>query len=270
MTGTRIIVYNWPASYCCQKVRMALMEKGLPFEVQHIDMVTGEEFEPWYLKLNPKAEVPTIKDGDYVLPDSQQILDYLERKYPTPPLQPRDPGELEKMKKLRARILTVDIRLLTFGTIQYPELSSNRKITSKDLREFTGMQELLFRKAQESLHRNPELAKLLEAKKHKFASMMDILKDVKNVAHYLDSLEPIFDDCENALAAQANRDHFLCSKEFTLADISLCCLLNRIDMVGLKDRYLDKRPKLQQYFKKIQQRKSYKETFAFQNVTEPK
>lgn len=264
MAQERIILYNWPASYCCQKVRIALIEKGLPFEVRQIDMTTGEEFEPWYMKLNPKAEVPTIKDGTYVLPDSQHILDYLERKYPTPSLHPRDPMELQMMKKLRERLLTVDIRLLTFGTIQYPTLTSNRKITSKDLREFTGMQELLFRKAQESLDRNPELSTLLEAKKHKFAALMELLKDVKNVADYLDSLEPIFDDCEKALAAR--RDGFLCSKEFTLADITLCCLLNRIDMVGVKDRYLKKRPRLQQYFDEIQQRKSYKETFAFQNI----
>lgn len=250
---------------------MALIEKGLPFETQHIDMVTGEEFEPWYLKLNPKAEVPTIKDGDYVLPDSYEILNYLEKKYASgfPLLVPSRPDEFEKMKKLREHLLTVDIRLLTFGTIQYPELTRNRKITSKDLREFTGMQELLYRKAEESRQRNPHLSDLLEAKKRKFALLMEKLKDVKNVINYLDSIEPIFDACQQALTSHANDgDHYLCSKEFTLADISLCCLLNRIDMVGLKDRYLEKRPYLQQYFDKIQQRKSYKETFAFQNVTE--
>ena len=51
--------------------RLALLEKGVPFERRNIDiMKKAEQFEPWYTALNPKAVVPTLAIGDEIVTDT--------------------------------------------------------------------------------------------------------------------------------------------------------------------------------------------------------
>ncbi|KAL6826175.1 glutathione S-transferase GstA [Trichoderma camerunense] len=51
------------------KISMALEELGLPYEVEHIDITTNRQKEPWFLEINPNGRIPAITD---TLPDGQQ------------------------------------------------------------------------------------------------------------------------------------------------------------------------------------------------------
>ena len=54
MTGLNVVLYDYPTSICSQMARLALLEKGVPFERRNIDiMKKAEQFEPWYTALNP-------------------------------------------------------------------------------------------------------------------------------------------------------------------------------------------------------------------------
>ena len=65
MSNPKVVLYDYPASICSQMARLALLEKGVPFERRNIDiMKKAEQFEPWYTALNPKAVVPTLAIGD--------------------------------------------------------------------------------------------------------------------------------------------------------------------------------------------------------------
>jgi glutathione S-transferase len=65
-----------------------------------IDLRAKEQKTPDFLKLNPNGKVPVLTDDDLVLYESCIINEYLEEKYPNPPLMPKDPA-----KKAKARIL---------------------------------------------------------------------------------------------------------------------------------------------------------------------
>jgi glutathione S-transferase len=65
-----------------------------------VDLRAQEQKTPDYLKLNPYGKVPVLTDDDTVLYESCIINEYLEEKYPNPPLLPKEPG-----KKAKARIL---------------------------------------------------------------------------------------------------------------------------------------------------------------------
>ena len=96
-----IKLYDFKSSPNCQRVRVVLAEKNLPYETVPVDLRAHAQKTPEFIKLNPNGKVPVVTDGDTVLYESCIINEYLEEKYPTPPLMPQDPE-----KKARVRILT--------------------------------------------------------------------------------------------------------------------------------------------------------------------
>jgi glutathione S-transferase len=95
-----IKLYDFPTSPNCQRVKVVLGEKKLPYEVVPVDLKKGEQKKPDYLKLNPYGKVPVIIDGATVLYESCVINEYLEEKYPEPPLLPKDPAKRAKIRIL--------------------------------------------------------------------------------------------------------------------------------------------------------------------------
>lgn len=70
-----------------RKVRVALAEKGLDYE---LDPVVPFSPTPEFKKISPLGKIPVYQEDDYYLPDSSAILDYLDAKYPSPSLFPKD------------------------------------------------------------------------------------------------------------------------------------------------------------------------------------
>jgi glutathione S-transferase len=79
-------------------VKIALAEKGLPFESRLPDLLGGNLGE--FLPVNPRLEVPALVDGDVAVFDSTIILEYLEDRWPTPPLLPVGAGERARVRML--------------------------------------------------------------------------------------------------------------------------------------------------------------------------
>ncbi len=72
----------------CARVRIVLAEKGLEHDVVVIDLA---DRPAWVYALNASGKVPVIREGDWVLPESAVINEYLEERHPEPPLLPDDP-----------------------------------------------------------------------------------------------------------------------------------------------------------------------------------
>lgn len=85
-----IIIHGVNASPFVRKVRVALSEKNIPYDLKP-QMPFGPP--PEYLKISPLGKIPCLQDGDYTLPDSSCIIAYLERTHPKPALYPEDPKE---------------------------------------------------------------------------------------------------------------------------------------------------------------------------------
>jgi len=95
-----IKLYDFQASPNCQRVKVVLEEKKLPYEKVPVDLRKGEQKKPDFLKLNPYGKVPVIIDGDTVLYESCIINEYLEERYPEPSLMPKDAGRKAKIRIL--------------------------------------------------------------------------------------------------------------------------------------------------------------------------
>lgn len=96
-----IKLYDFKSSPNCQRVKVVLAEKNLPYEIVPVDLTKKEQKNPEYLTMNPYGKVPVLTDDSTVLYESLIINEYLEEKYPAQSLLPKDPA-----KKAKARILT--------------------------------------------------------------------------------------------------------------------------------------------------------------------
>jgi glutathione S-transferase len=73
------------------RARIVLAEKGLDYEAVEIDL---DDRPAWLYEKNPLGRVPVYEEeGGLVLPESRVIMEYLEERYPEPPLWPADPAE---------------------------------------------------------------------------------------------------------------------------------------------------------------------------------
>src|SRR5690348_10299832 len=114
-----LTLYHNDMSLCAQKVRICLAEKGLPWEDKHLVLRAAEHQQPWYLKLNRRAVVPTLLHDGHVVTESNVILEYLEDVFPQPRLRPDDPHQRSKMR-LWTKQLDEDVHdacaaILSFG-----------------------------------------------------------------------------------------------------------------------------------------------------------
>jgi maleylacetoacetate isomerase len=84
-------LFTYWRSQAAYRVRIALALKGLAMEKVSLDLLAGDQFASDYQKLNPEGVVPTLIDGEgQPLTQSLAILEYLDEKYPDPPLLPQE------------------------------------------------------------------------------------------------------------------------------------------------------------------------------------
>ena len=92
-----ITLYGICISNYYNKVKLALLEKGIPFQEQYV--ATGSKDEA-VLSCSPLGKVPFIRTEQGSLCESQAILDYLEALQPEPRLLPADPWAAAKVREL--------------------------------------------------------------------------------------------------------------------------------------------------------------------------
>jgi glutathione S-transferase len=79
-----------PITVNCRKVVAGLDFMGAPYELVHVDYFTAKQKSPEYLAINPNASLPAMVDGDFVLWESNAILQYAADKHGHESAYPRD------------------------------------------------------------------------------------------------------------------------------------------------------------------------------------
>ena len=120
--GDAITLYDAHGSPCARRVRAVLLEKGLAWTTELLDLTRLEQKRPEYLALNPNGVVPTLVHGERVVYESNVITEYLDAVFPEPALYPRDPWERAQAKMWQAFELAMakDFRPLMYQRVIGP------------------------------------------------------------------------------------------------------------------------------------------------------
>ena len=113
-------VFHYPFSSCSQKLRIFLNLKGIEWQSHVVDLQNKENLSPWYVGINPRGLVPTLVHDGAVHIESNDILVYLEQRFPEPRLIPV--GMEDQMAELLRHEddLHLDLRNLSFKFVFAP------------------------------------------------------------------------------------------------------------------------------------------------------
>ena len=94
-------IFTFWRSLATYRVRMALNLKGMKPEEITVDLFAGHQMKPEFAAVNPMKAIPVLIDDDgTTLHQSMAIMEYLDEKYPIPPLMPRDPASRARIRAL--------------------------------------------------------------------------------------------------------------------------------------------------------------------------
>jgi len=90
-------LYEHPLSPYAQKVKIALLEKGVKFDLQMPNLLGGDEE---FARVSPRREVPALVDDGNTIFDSTIILEYIEDRWPKPALLPAEPAARARVRMI--------------------------------------------------------------------------------------------------------------------------------------------------------------------------
>ena len=102
MAQPNLLLYSYFRSSCAYRVRIALNLKGTPYALVPVHLLKdgGVQHSERYKIVNPSRQVPTLADGDAIIGQSMAILEYIEEKFPHPPLLPKSLTERALVRQM--------------------------------------------------------------------------------------------------------------------------------------------------------------------------
>ncbi len=100
-------LYTYYRSSCSYRVRIALNLKGIAYGSIPVNLLKGEQAQEKYQEVNPQGLLPFLMDGKQGVFQSLAILEYLDERYPSPPLLPEEPMERARVRAL-AQVIACD------------------------------------------------------------------------------------------------------------------------------------------------------------------
>jgi len=227
-------LYHHGSSVCAAKVRMVLAEKELPWTGHYLDILTGEQFDPEYLKLNPKGVVPTLVDNGEVIRESTLICEYLDEKFLNPSLKPDSP-----VGKVRMRYWTKFIDEYVHPMCAVLTFTASHRHTINRLGP-KGVEEYLANTLNSDLERRKR-------------EWLTLGFEGPEVVKAVQTFDAMLEDIESALAD----NEWLAGPTFSLADISVIPYVNRLEIFNMLSRWSPERTRALSWFERMKARPSF-------------
>jgi len=227
-----LTLYHNDMSVCAAKVRSALAEKKLDWNGIHLDLRAGDAQKPEYLKLNPKAVVPTLVHDTHVIIESTVICEFIDDQWPDPPLKPQD-GYGRAQMRLWTKQLDEGVHFAT-GTLSFGVAFRHQWL------------------ARPEKDRAKWLAGIPQPEQRQ--RLQSILEQGLDSPYFKPAVEryfKLFHDFESAL----DRSEWLAGRDFSLADMSYAPYLARLRQLGFNVLF-DRHPRVAEWSDRVARRPS--------------
>lgn len=234
-----IELYHHGSSVCAAKVRLVLAEKSLEWKSHYVDILKGEQFSPAYMKLNPKAVVPTLVHNGYPILESTVICEYLDEVFPDPPLKPttaRDRAEMRLWTKAVDELVHPMCAEITFSASHRHTVA---RLGPDGLAKF--------------LASTPPVSVTAAWHDRKKVIVMEGFNAPGIEKAYL-----LYDTFLQKMDDKLKTDPWLAGPTFSLADIALTPYVTRLDMLNMAEMWTTTRLHLTDWFARIKARPTYK------------
>ena len=235
-------LYHHGSSVCAAKVRFALAEKHLKWVSHYVDILSGEQFRPDFLAINPKAVVPVMIHDGFVIPESTIICEYVEESFPENLIYPLSARE---RAMVRSWTKAVDEELHPACSALTYIVSHRHTILRSGVADFEGF---LKQGATEGL-----AARTLKWQwvQHGIAAP-GAAEKIKLYVSYLQKMERALADSE-----------WLVANRFSMADIAMTPYVNRLAALSMSGLWEEGRlPGVAGWFTRVCARPTFAPSFA--------
>ena len=228
-----LTLYDHRSSICSQMARLALVEKGLSFQRRQIDIMdTNEQFEPWYVALNPRAVVPTLQIDDEVVTDTIRIVNRAQ-KMPGPDLS----GDETTQDWLK------DIMALHYGVLLYRNRLEPDGTAPQIIARGLFLEQLAKDRA--------DLAETTKTRLEGNRRFQALLQNPDEIEKHLDATRSLVDRMIAALSGQP----YIAGERYSLADCFATAALARFTVHSLGDWWAD--TPMDDYYARMKARPSF-------------
>ncbi|MEZ7813979.1 MAG: glutathione S-transferase family protein [Paracoccaceae bacterium] len=226
-------LYNFSQSTCSIKVRLLLGEKYLQWEDKRLVSSDHQHLSDWYLKLNPNGVVPTLIDNGKPIFESTSILEYLEDQFPESNFRLED---MYMRSQMRSWLVFVDV---------WPALAVRAPSF-----QFGGLMEKFSGMSDEEFN----ALRLKRPLKSEFYSSFDKNTGFSEVQIFnsFTVLRRTFERMNLMLSKSGGP--WLIGKNYSLADIAVLPLVDRIEDLGLNGLWSNDYPSVTHWLARAQSR----------------
>lgn len=230
-------LYHLHHSTCSQKVRICLAEKGVEWVSRPLDFSERENLSPEYMAINPNGVVPAfVHDGTPII-ESTVMCEYLDEVWPNEPrLSPDDP---KKRAEMRAWLRFIDevpsmaVRVPSFQNVFLDRFKAMSEEEYVAFRESNTLRRDFFMRMNHTGFSDDE---------------------------YENALLQLRATVERMEEALSRKGPWLVGEQFTIADICVAPLLQRMEELSLSDMW-DDAPAVTDWFARIRARPSFETAF---------
>lgn len=237
-------LYDFPLAFNPPKAKLILVEKKAEFETEIIDILAGQGISPEYLKINPAGTAPTLQDGEKLITESKAIIEYVDNKDG----QPLGGNNVDRgaVKEWLDLVDKWDGNLFAAG--MGGPAAKLLGVLSDYKKQY----------AQARMAEHPELREIYEKKLASMEKMGKESSDPTAIESNKQQLHSLLDKAEGVLAKQP----YLAGAEYSAADVIITPVLFRIHTFSQDSTYVDPRPHVKEYYKRLQARPSFDRTFS--------
>ena len=254
-----IHLFHFSHSLCSMKVRQALAENAVHWTSHLVLLPVYQQYEPEYVRINPRCVVPTLVCDGKVTTDSANILNYVVSELSTVDISEKPSSyEFEAITLWLDKADSLPIEALTYGDTR----GTNKSFLFKKVADGGKAHEFKANLLRELIKRHENEKQLCDA----YESKLNIVEDTLKIIQTPSRINALYDTADSflmeletqLLSGTFTENGWLASQKFSLADIAWGVVLYRLRKLGLESLLWSKRTIISQYCEKLFSRESFK------------